>query len=276
MNIVVHSHSNPESHVGIWANAFVKGLKAHGIESSISYSRVSGVSADLVVAWGTRRINIIKEQFKPGCRYLVMERGYFGDRLENTSLGFDGLNNRADFLNKDSLPDRWIKHGIGLMKPWNLGSEYILILGQVPTDFAVALHTDFSKWLQDAVEGLRGITQLPIVFRPHPLGPRDLKAGGAKILDPQGDLRIQLRKAACVVTFNSNSGVDAVLEGIPTITMDEGAMSWEVTAHTLEDVLDPPMPNRSQWAYDLAYCQWTRKEIEEGSAWTHLKKGMRM
>ena len=28
--------------------------------------------------------------------------------------------------------------------------------------------------------------------------------------------------------------------------------------------------DRNQWAYNLAYTQWTREEMEEGKAWSHL------
>jgi len=276
MEIVVHSRSNPAGHIDGWADAFIQGLEAHNVEFSVSHSRPTKAVPGLIVTWGARRAEAIKNRSGPSCRYLVMERGYFGDRFENTSLGFDGLNRRADFLNKDSSPDRWIKHGVGLIKPWNPGSEYILIMGQVPNDFAVSPHINFSEWLHNTVKSLRRTTQLPIVFRPHPRRPRRWEIEGAEILDPEGDLKSQLRKAACVVTFNSNTGVDAVLEGIPTITMDEGAMAWEVTGHALESALDPVTPSRLQWAYDLAYCQWTKEEIEEGLAWEHLRRGVEM
>lgn len=37
-----------------------------------------------------------------------------------------------------------------------------------------------------------------------------------------------------------------------------------------EKVSDPI--NRLQWAYNMAYTQWNKKEIINGDAWDHLKR----
>ena len=33
---------------------------------------------------------------------------------------------------------------------------------------------------------------------------------------------------------------------------------------------EPKYPDRKQWAYDLAYAQWTPEEMAKGSAWRNL------
>lgn len=61
-------------------------------------------------------------------------------------------------------------------------------------------------------------------------------------------------RAQLVVVYNSAAGVESVLEGIPTVTFDEGAMAWPVAAHNLDD---PPIaPDRTKWCHDLAWTQW--------------------
>ena len=87
-----------------------------------------------------------------------------------------------------------------------------------------------------------------------------------------GSLADCLADARWVVTFNSNSGVDAVLAGVPTVAVDQGAMAWAVTGR--DPTVQPPTPDRSTWAAELAWCQWTLDEIKKGVAWDHLRAGL--
>ncbi len=57
---------------------------------------------------------------------------------------------------------------------------------------------------------------------------------------------LALAGARAVITFNSNTGVEAVLAGKPTVAIDEGSMAWPVTAHEIIDY--PKEPNRLTWA----------------------------
>jgi hypothetical protein len=68
--------------------------------------------------------------------------------------------------------------------------------------------------------------------------------------------------AGLVVTFNSNTGVDAALFGRPVIAMDEGSMAWPVAGHQVTEIV---MPDRSAWAARLAWCQWTMDEMRSGA-----------
>jgi hypothetical protein len=81
-----------------------------------------------------------------------------------------------------------------------------------------------------------------------------------------------LKDAHCVVTWNSNSAVEAAILGKPVFAFDEGSMAWEIANKTLLDVDTPNYPDRKQWAHNLAYSQWTLSEIGNGEAWRHLTK----
>jgi len=249
------------AHQERWTAAFCEGLKQHGIQPE-HLPTTKWKQSDVAVVWG-ERLRQIAETYTDNT--LVIECGYFRDRLSYASLGWNGLNNRADFCNKNSPPDRWQKHGVPV-RDWKEGGEYVLILGQVPGDYSHR-HADINAFYSDAIRGLSHIG-LPVVFRPHPLSRGTVKGC---ILDTSESLEAALDSAALAVTFNSNSGVDAVLRGVPTITMDKGAMAWDVTGHTYET---PPTPDREQWLNDLAYCQWTEQELREGAAWQHLSKGL--
>lgn len=210
--------------------------------------------------------DIIERQKTAGHDYLVAERGYIGDRFAWTSLGYNGLNGRADFLNSGKGSDRWNKYFSDLMRPWKFGGDYILIMGQVSGDASLSNLKDFNGWVAQMVEAIKEHHVGMIAFRPHPLA-RQRAPHGIRCFD--GTLEENLSGASLVVTFNSNSGVDAVLAGVPTVTMDKGGMAWPVASHDPAVVI---YPDRTSWAAELAWCQWSNEEIRNGDAWEHLKK----
>lgn len=270
MNIVIYYNRTPH-HMDA-ATCFGRGLAAHGLDYTFSDCYNPILNADLAVFWAHRRRAVIEYQKQNGRDYLVMERGYFGDRFKMTSLGFNGLNGRAQFHNENSPPDRWEKHGVELT-PWKpIGSgEYILVLGQVSGDASIE-GVDIKRWAINTCRDLKRRYPDPVVLRPHPLA-RDYDYPDDIEVMTTRPLAEDLRDAVFAVTYNSTSGVDAIISGTPVVAIDEGSMVYSMAAHDI--YLDPPRYDRTQFFYDLAYCQWTWKEIETGEAWEHLKKIMR-
>jgi len=264
LSIILYPNSMYQHHRN-FAARFKEGLGRHGIDAAIRNNR-DYVPSDLAVFWGHRLNSAIQGQKKCGGDYLVMERGYCGDRIIWTSLGFNGLNGRAEFHNAGSPPDRWLVHA-HLMQPWRAPGDYVLVMGQVAGD--ASIHgVDIRGWYADAITAAEKVFDLPIYFRPHPLARQQPPELGVKLLT--GELSDALGRAQCAVTFNSNSGVDAILAGVPVIAVDKGAMVWPLARHHITAEL--VRPDRSQWAFDLAYCQWTPDEIKRGIAWDHLKQ----
>lgn len=77
-----------------------------------------------------------------------------------------------------------------------------------------------------------------------------------------------LHWAALAVSYNSTAGVEAVLAGVPTVTLDEGAMAWPVSGHT---IFDRVKPDREAWCHQLAWTQFSLDEIRSGFCWEMLK-----
>lgn len=276
MKIVIYAPR--QGHQLRHADLFAAGLKRHGIAAARQPSHCA-IDCDLAVFWGHRQTGVMARQHATGGRYLVMERGYLGDRLAWTSLGYDGLNGRADFCLPDAVdPERFRRHHAPAMRDWALPGDgrYALLLGQVPTDAALR-GVDFLDWCRRAAAEIQAETGLDVVFRPHPLARHALPVAGTRILAgarSDGTLAAALEGAALAVTWNSNSGVDAVLAGVPTVTMDRGAMAWPVAAHAIGPAALMQRPDRTDWAARLAWCQWTADEIGNGDAWDRLKIGM--
>jgi hypothetical protein len=93
-------------------------------------------------------------------------------------------------------------------------------------------------------------------FRPHPAGD-----------NPTGLPQARDFEDSAAVTLNSSIAVQCVLNGIPTVTVDEGSMAWDVTGHSLNDIR---FPDRAPWCHRLAWTQWSDDEIRDGTPWKHL------
>ncbi len=265
LDVVIYRAGQP------WAeeklDAFVEGLRTHGIEPEERKAGDWRVS-DLAVVWAHRDAKLHEMQRQAGRHYLVLERGYVGD-IENrrrwTSCGYDGLNGRADFCNGDAGPERWDQHFAKYMQPWRDGGDYALLMGQVRGDASLT-GVDMEQWYAEAAQALSG-QGWTVMFRPHP---RDIMQAPDGAYTLVGGLDSALSGAGVVCTWNSNSGVDAVLAGVPTIAMDRGSMAWNVAVHEIDAA--PLTPDRTAWSAALAHTMWSDHEMAAGAAWEHLKR----
>ncbi len=246
--------SERADHQQTWGGAFAEGLRRHGWHATV---QKSAGPCDLLAIWGVRRDHIIREQKQSGGEMVILERGYLADRFDWTSVSFGGgLNGRAEFRGPFEDPSRWQKHFAHLMQTWQNRDGVALICGQVATDAAVR-HVDIEAFYQHARTAFEKLG-FKVRFRAHPLAKNYIRRA------PSRPLAEDLAQAAVAITYNSNSGVEAVLAGVPTVAMDKGSMAWDVTGHAFAL---PPTPDRTAWAHALAWKQWRMDEIAAGTCW---------
>jgi hypothetical protein len=246
MTIIVHS--GVHEHQQIAAAQMAAGLGRHGLAVRWNEHR----PCDIAIVWGGRqRERVVGE----AGHVLVMERGHVGDRMTMTSCGWDGLARRGHYPRATDGGARWRARYGELMQPWTERDGYALVIGQVDGDAALG-GLDVARWREETERELVRLGWRP-VFRPHPVVSR-----------PKRPLAADLRGAALCVTYNSTTGVEAVLAGVPTVTLDAGAMAWPVASHRLGDPAS--RPEREPWAHDLAWAQWSLDEIASGETWAHL------
>lgn len=254
--VVVARESLP--HHRSFGGALAAGLRRHGWLTEISND---AKPCDLLITWGVRHAaRFAGLQRDAGGELLVLERGYLGDRLDYTSLSFGGgLNGHAEFRTPTGCPpERFASLGLPLA-PWRQTDGPAVIMGQVPGDWSIRNH-DFGAWVRRVAADAR-VDGFDVMFRQHP-GARARGASCFGLPEMRGTLADCLAAAGLVITLNSNSGVDAVLAGVPTVATDAGSMVWglvprQVAVHT---------PDRSAWAARLAWCQYSKAELESGFA----------
>lgn len=249
-----------------WCGAFRSGLGKHGWQVAATDDLNYSKGGDLFICWSTRHVNFLAAAKRAGAEIIILERGYVGDRYEWTSISFGGkLNGRATFRGPFQDSSRWNKFFSDKLQPWRLIPKgYALILGQVNGDMALRnVNPDqFYKRAKDNFIKLG----LPVHFRPHPhVLP---KHGKQALRQAEQSLANDLAGARCAVSWNSSSGVAAVLAGVPHVAMDEGSMAYDVSGHELTI---PPTPDRTAWAHALAWKQWTIDEVASGYCWDNIK-----
>jgi hypothetical protein len=238
-SIVIHCEPN----VG-WQGPFAvkmqAGLKALGINAPITSNRQR--EADVGILLGTT----FWRGIEASGRYLLVDRASFGDP-EFVSLVWDGHGRRGNHCVPENAGDRWsdISDQVTI-HPWNGAGSRVVLCGQTET---------YSPYYVSVHDWYAHVTATH--FRKHPVGE-----------NPTGlPLATDWSDAGRVVTLNSSVAVESVFSGIPTVTMDEGAMAWDVTSHDPEVSVTP---NRDEWLQWLAWTQWHHDEIEAGLPIGHL------
>ncbi len=126
-------------------------------------------------------------------------------------------------------------------------------------------------WLRDTVRLIRQRTDRPIVVRPHPRQrlkflPLDCQiAMPRRLCDTYDDFDFEqmLDNAWAVVNYNSHSGIQSVLRGVPAFVGDM-SLAAPVANLDFNTIESPLMPDRDAWFEDLVWTEFSLAEISDG------------
>lgn len=153
--------------------------------------------------------------------------------------------------------------------------DRVLVVGQYPLDAAHGLDmAELQGWARHAMADVRRATALPVAYRPHPLAATG-ETCGADALDTAPTIRDALRTAACVVTYNSTVGWDAIDAGVPVVACAPRELVGYADYCTLgiPAVLPPPAlsaAKRREALRRVAATCWTQAQLASGEAITAL------
>lgn len=221
------------------------------------------------LAGGCQRI--LTDYRDAGRHAIYVDLGYWGRRQRSRWDGYHKLahNSRhptAYFQRRPKDPERFARFGQAI-SPWRGGGKHILLIG-MSAKAAGAEGFSAEQWERQTVEQLRQHTRREIIYRPKPNWP-DAKPIAGTTWGRGPSLAHALIGCHAVVAHHSNAAVDALLAGVPCICPD-GAASV-LSGHDLSEIESPPRPEgREQWAYDLAWTQWSIEEMEQGLAYRYL------
>ena len=206
-------------------------------------------------------------------------------------LGWNHFLRQGNFNNVNAPPDRWNYiqklQNIKIM-PWKQKQGSVLLCLQKPGDSTLnslyEQYGTYEDWIGYAIETIKKYTDASIVIRPHlkstKLKIRQFVEPGVSISQTwnqrtleEGGIGLEHDFAnSCAVTgYNSNALVESTCAGIPTFPLSDESVVWDVS-NRIENLSNPNLSiDRTQWLYDAAYMIWTVREINNGTAWQHLR-----
>jgi len=122
------------------------------------------------------------------------------------------------------------------------------------------------EWTEKVVKELKRYTDRPIEVRLKPK--RNERIGDANIIHALEN------NVHCVVTYNSIAATEALLNGKPAIALGPNAASvlCNTDISQVEDVKTFDKETIEAYAAHLSYCQFTKLEMQNGTAWRILNE----
>ena len=156
--------------------------------------------------------------------------------------------------------------------PWRhqRGSDVLIALQR--TDSNQWQHMpDVDTWLGSMIKQIKQHTDRTIRIRPHPRHRISYAAADVVLEQPQHvtgtydsyDFYASLDRAWCVINWNSSPGVIAALRGVP-VFVGGTSLAAPVANQDFSQIEHPVMPDRTQWANDVAWTEWTVSEMQHG------------
>ena len=154
--------------------------------------------------------------------------------------------------------DRFDKWNIKV-KPWKKDGDYILLCPSSETMTFYMHGCNVDEWIKRTTEKIRKHTTKPIKVR---LKPRKAGTSGPSVADTsiESDLDSCM---ACVVS-GSITAIDALINGVPVFSTSDFAPSAWCTNRDFSKLDNPYKYDREHLFYNLAYKQYSIKEMREG------------
>tara|TARA_A100000172_G_scaffold29699_3_gene17650 strand:+ start:845 stop:1738 length:894 start_codon:yes stop_codon:yes gene_type:complete len=266
-------------------DAFIQSLQG---EDYVVCTNDKRPEVDVVVIWSVL-LNMygrkpIYDYYKNKAQIIVIEVGGL-IRNKTWRIGIGGINAEADFANQDvdHVDDSRVRK-LGLtLKPWREmggGGPIVICLQNTKSEAWTGGPVDV--WLQDTIEHVRSQSHRPIIVRQHPRHRSDIKLLLTKYPNVKEDIPNfvsgdivdfdkRLDTAYCVINYNSNPAIEAIMSGVPVL-VHESSLCYKVGNPLDADLSVLRHYDRQHWLNKLSYCEWFVDEIRLGVPWRRLRQ----
>ena len=223
-------------------------------------ARINGHDYDRFVLWGLIGNNTQYMQSK----YIFCDMPYNG-RFDPENPDWDNTfwrwcyNSIHDNRRLDVPLDRFEKWGREI-KPWKTDGDYILICPSSETMTRFMHGQTQSQWIDDVRKKLAMYTSIDTRVR---FKPRKNGTSGPSVADIP--IEKDLEGAKAVVTSGSITAVDALLEGVPVFGTSLLCPTAWCTHYDFSEINKPRMFDREHLLANLAYKQFSIKEMRDGT-----------
>lgn len=199
---------------------------------------------------------------------------------------FDGVfPNTGNYFDNNIDPNRWQQiskdTGIVIEQPKSSGS-HILICAQRNGGWSMG-KLGLDKWLLDTCQEIRAHSDRPIVVRLHPKDNQTNKRSGSiqqmlrqfkgVNVSVQSSLDKDLKNCWAVVNHNSSSIVGPIIKGYHAYITDPVKSQCSEVAHNgFKNIEKPQQFDRLKWLERVSMFHWKFSELENGTAWRHIRQ----
>lgn len=223
---------------------------------------------------GYDMINLIgvksMELMSSGRPYLYFDKPY-DRKLKGWRVAINNHQPTDLMLNMKMRDDRRIKFNWTPPDWDNTDGKYILIAGSSLKFHILKNIVDPTAYAENIVKELRkyGYDE-PIIYRPKPSWKNAVPIRGAKFCRAK-TIYESLSLSRVLITYGSNSCFEALMNGIPSIVLGDG-ITRDISGNCLESgIRYASYSERNQFLNNLAYFQYTEKEIAKGVLWNKIE-----
>lgn len=158
------------------------------------------------------------------------------------------------------------------IKPWRKDGSEVLVVGMSERAAQVWEFGHSTDHTAAIIAEVKKYTDRPIAYTVKPSWAEAVPIPGTRFA--RRLIQAELRDTYCVVTYRSNAAVDALLDGVPVIVLgDHPAL---LMSHNDLSRIEEPLyledPARLQFCSDLAWHQYSLRELRSGYCWKSLCK----
>jgi hypothetical protein len=201
--------------------------------------------ADPIAVWGQLR----------GAKELLSKSKHFY-RLDHAYVGrMDYYRMTRGFFQPQEIRERpsdrweWLKkkYSLKVRPDWQKGKHVLLTI----SDQRTYDYFGVGKWVDEVQAEIKKHTDRPVVVRQ--------RTDARPIAE-------HLKDAWCLVTYASNSTIDALLAGVPVFALGP-SIARPMGLSDLSKIEAPVYPeNREEFFRHMSYCQFTNQEFASGFA----------
>lgn len=286
---------------------FAEGVKKTG-DHGIVYTGQEIQDCDVAVIQGWQhklgktakhlmlRENIIKTQAQQNKYVLCADSNLFLYFTKNNEphhylrYGFNGVfPNTAIYCDDNPVPQRWqqISKDLNInLENYKNKGKHILFCLQRNGGWSMG-QTDLMDWIEQTVKKVRKHTDRTIILRPHPGDKKSQEylyknkkrlqsLVSVKLSRLGNSFQEDLYKTWAVVNHNSSSIVGPIIQGYHAFITDPEKSQCAQVAHCDFKHIENPMQfDREKWLERISMFHWNFDELEDGTAWKHMKNYVR-
>ena len=275
---------------------FAYGVKNSGDEIYLVDDVQSVIEADIAVLQGwigmkqaphlEQRQRVINTQRQHNRHTLVIDSNLFGflepgDFNRYLRYSLDGIfPTTGYYFDRDVDTNCWekIKQSYNFEeRPWRTDGRHITLCLQREGGWSMD-GLSVIEWLENTIPLVRAYTQRPILIRAHPSSMKvvpEIERRWPRLeISRNTDLRQDLNRSWCTVTYNSSPGVASILWGVPTFVTDPSPQRSQAHGFANTDLAmlgNPLLPDRTDFYHRLSQCHFATEHLSTGDAWKFMR-----